>query len=183
MKNKALEARSYIFQPGESILVDANVWLYLLPPAAQPASRWAGGYSRAYGNMLGAKATPVVDALILSEYLNRYLRIEYGAFWASTYSNFKNFRQSSDASNTLGNAVAELTQITRDASVCDTPLSGIDLTALFGEIKSGAIDFNDGLLVENCRQNGWKLLTNDGDMTMGGIEVLTTNTRLLRACP
>ena len=34
MKNKALEASSYIFQPGESIMVDANVWLYLLPPCA-----------------------------------------------------------------------------------------------------------------------------------------------------
>ena len=74
-------------------------------------------------------------------------------------------------------------KITRVATVCDTPLSGIDLTALFGQIQSGTIDFNDGLLVENCRRNGWKLLTNDSDMMMGGIEVLTTNTRLLRAGP
>jgi predicted nucleic acid-binding protein len=183
MKNKALEACSYIFQPGESIMVDANVWRYLLPPAAQPVSRWASAYSRAYGNMLSAKATPVVDALILSEYLNRYLRIEYSAFWARTYRDFKSFRQSADAANTLGNAVAELEQIARVATVCDTPLADIDLTALFGQIQSGTIDFNDGLLVENCRRNGWKLLTNDSDMTMGGIEVLTTNTRLLRACP
>ena len=183
MKNKAIEAHRYIFQPGESIMVDANVWLYLLPPAAQPISSWAGGYSRAYGNMLSAKATPVVDALILSEYLNRYLRIEYNAFWCTKYKDFKRFRQSSDATNTLGNAVAEMKQITRVAFICDTPLTGIDLTALFGQIQSGKIDFNDGLLVENCKRNNWKLLTNDSDMTMGGIEVLTTNARLLCACP
>ena len=183
MKNKALDASSYIFQAGESIMVDANVWLYLLPPAAQSTSSWTNSYSRVYGNMLTAKATPVVDALILSEYLNRYLRIEYSAYWAKTYKDFKGFRQSTGAINTLSNAVAELAQITRVAFVCDTPLSGIDLTALFGQIQSGKIDFNDGLLVENCKRNGWKLLTNDSDISTGGIEVLTTNTRLLRACP
>ena len=43
-------------------------------------------------------------------------------------------------------------------------------------------DFNDGILLENCRLNNWKMLTNDSDMTLGGIEILTANRRLLDAC-
>ena len=35
-KNKAHNATAYQFQEGEEILVDANVWLYLFPPPAQP---------------------------------------------------------------------------------------------------------------------------------------------------
>jgi hypothetical protein len=39
------------------------------------------------------------------------------------------------------------------------------------------------MLVETCRLRGWKLLTNDADMTLGGIELLTSNPKLLAACP
>lgn len=51
------------------------------------------------------------------------------------------------------------------------------------ETQAGSLDFNDGVLVEVCRIRGWKLLTNDADMQLGGIEVLTTNPKLLAACP
>ena len=44
------------------------------------------------------------------------------------------------------------------------------------------MDVADALLVEQCRLNNWKLLTDDGDCTAGGIEVLTSNPKLLKAC-
>ena len=40
-----------------------------------------------------------------------------------------------------------------------------------------------GELAETCRHNGWKLVTNDSDFTSGGIEILTTNSKLLADCP
>ena len=70
-KNKAHDAASYCFRADEYILVDANVWLYLQPPATQPTPWWAKAYSGVFSRMLLAKARPVVDALVLSEYLNR----------------------------------------------------------------------------------------------------------------
>lgn len=182
-KNKAQDASMYKFQSGEHILVDANVWLYLYPPPAQPVSSWAAAYSNAFSRLLGAKAIPVVDALILSEYLNRYVRIEYDASWRSRHPTFENFRQSADAATVLGSAVAEINQILKITSLRDTLLANIDLPAVLGAFKAGTINFNDGLLAQNCCINGWKLLTNDGDMTIGGIEVLTTNSALRKSCP
>lgn len=181
-KNKAIDAKCYAFQPGEPILVDANVWLYLHPPAAQPTSRWADSYSGAFARMLQVKAKPIVDALILSEYLNRYVRLEFNAFWKTTYPEFKKFRQSDDGAKVLQYAVEELTQILKIAAPRDTRLADMNFPALLLAVRSGSIDFNDGLLIQSCRQNGWKLLTNDGDMSQGGIEVLTANSRLLQAC-
>ena len=183
MKNKALDARAYSFQPDEPILIDANVWLYLEPPAAQPTPPWAAAYSAAFSRILLAKAQPVVDALVLSEYINRYIRLEYEAAWKSAYPRFKDFRQSPDGALILQSAVAETGLILKAASARDTQLAGIDMPKIFVQIQTGAIDFNDGLLIENCRLNGWKLLTHDADMTTGGIDVLTTNKRLLSACP
>lgn len=183
MKNKALDARTYQFQPEEPILIDANVWLYLQPPAAQPTPNWAAAYSSAFSKLLHAKAQPVVDALVLSEYLNRYIRLEYDATWKTTYPKFKDFRKSADGTLILQSAVAEIGQILKSAAARDTQLACIDMAAVLGQVQTGMIDFNDGLLIENCRLNGWKLLTHDRDMTVGGIEVLTTNPHLLQACP
>jgi len=182
-KNKAHNVATYSFQAGESILIDANVWLYLLPPATQPVPWWAAAYSKAFSRLLQAKAHPVVDCLILSEYLNRCIRIEYDASWKFRHPRFKDLRQSVDGAGILRSAVAEVAQILKTTSARDTPLSGMDLGSVLSGVQSGAIDFNDGLLIENCRINGWKLLTNDSDMTVGGIEVLTTSSALLKSYP
>ncbi|WP_018989136.1 hypothetical protein [Aromatoleum toluclasticum] len=182
-KNKARAAASYGFQADEPILIDANVWLYLQPPAAQPAPSWAATYSGVFSRLLQAKARPIVDALILSEYLNRYIRIEYDACWRTHYPKFKDFRLSADAAGILQSAVAEMKQILKTSTACDTPLIRIDLPTVLVAVQSGTADFNDALMIENCRLNGWKLLTHDSDMTMGGIDLLTANKRLLQACP
>ena len=182
MKNKAMDLTGYAFTEGESILVDTNVWMYLAPPPSSANNRAARIYSKAFANLLQQKAVAFVDALILSEYLNRYIRIEYQANWRHHYADFKRFRQSADASSVLGDAVFELKQIMKQASVCNTLLEGIDLAAVLGHVQNGTMDLNDGLLVANCKRNGWKLMTHDGDMSSGGIEVLTANPNLLQAC-
>jgi predicted nucleic acid-binding protein len=182
-KNKAQDAARYRFQSGEQILVDANIWFYLFPPTAQPVPRWATVYSGAFSRLLHAKATPIVDGLVLSEYLNRYVRLEYDAFWRSSYPKYKDFRKSADGINVLQDAVAEMRQILKTSAPHDTPLASMDIAAVLGEVQNGSLDFNDGLLIQTCRLNGWKLLTHDHDMTIGGIELLTTNRKLLQACP
>ena len=182
-KNKAHNATAYQFQKGEEILVDANVWLYLFPPPAQPASTWATKYTTAFSVMLKCNAVPIVDTLILSEYCNRYIRIEYEASWAETYRRYKDFRTSADAQAVLGSVVSEMERILQSSRPEDTALTTINLSDLLQGVASGKTDFNDGVLLENCRLNNWKLFTNDGDMTIGGIDILTTNQRLLRNCP
>jgi predicted nucleic acid-binding protein len=181
--NKAHDAAKYVFQKNEQILIDANVWIYLLPPAAQPAPGFAWRYSAALKNLLAAGASPVVESLVLSEYLNRYLRLEFDAAWRRTYGNYKNFRKSGDFAPLAQVAVANAREILKLASPQDTLLSQADIPAILNETEDGTLDFNDGVLIETCRVRGWKMLTNDGDMTHGGIEVLTTYAPLLKACP
>ncbi len=183
MKNNAIHAAPYVFRADEQILVDANVWLYLQPPAAQPAPSWANrGYSRVFANLLAAGAVPVIDALILSEYLNRYVRIEYDACWKEGYSKFKDFRSSPAGVNVTENAVAEAEHILSfTGRLQDTMANEISLSDVFAEFKQGSIDFNDGILIENCRLRQWKFLTHDADIRVGGIDVLTLNKKLLGA--
>lgn len=182
-KNKAHDVSKYAFSKGEPILIDANVWLYLQPPAAQPPPAFAKRYSSALKNILSAGATPVIESIVLSEYLNRYLRLEYDAAWRNAYPKFKDFRKSGYFAPLAQAAVADAKQILKLATPQDTRLPTTDIAAILAETEAGTLDFNDAVLVENCRLNDWKLLTNDGDMTIGGIEVLTTYKPLLAACP
>ena len=63
----------------------------------------------------------------------------------------------------------------------DYPFAKINVNGVLADFEAGSFDFNDGLLVETCRHNGWKLVTHDADFTSGGIEVLTKNQRLIVA--
>lgn len=182
-RNRAHNSSDYVFHKGEKILVDANVWLFLLPPTAQPLPWYGRNYSEAMKKLLAAGARPVVEVLVLSEYINRSLRLEYEAVWKSTYPKFKDFRRSDGFARAVNPVIKDVRQILGMSDIEDTELTHADLPGILEETERGALDFNDGAIVETCRRHGFKLLTHDGDMQFGGIEVLTSNPQLLAACP
>jgi hypothetical protein len=96
MKNKAYNLSRYIFSTSEKILLDANIWLYLFPPPGNPKRTIAAIYSTHFARMIGNGVQPVLDPLILSEYLNRYCRIEWEGRYKTIHSKYKSFRNSSD---------------------------------------------------------------------------------------
>lgn len=183
MNNKAHNLKSYSFSQGEQILVDTNIWLYLFPEPGNPKQRFAKQYSSAFSRLIKAQAQPVLDPMVLSEYLNRYCRIEYGGHFIKLYSKYKEFRQSSDFSAVASDAEIFASRILHLCQIHSVPADKLDLHQALHEFKSGQTDFNDAVLVDICKKSNLKLMTNDGDFLHGGIEVLTTNPRLLQACP
>lgn len=182
-RNKAYSLSTYTFKKNEALLLDTNVWLYLYPAPSGRASTHAASYSAAIKAMLSAGSQLVMDAMVLSEYLNRYCRIEWNALHKTTYRQFKAFRKSA-AFQSVGQGAATFARsMLKHCTRHDHPFATTDVTRVLSEFEAGANDFNDGLLVETCRQHGWKLVTNDGDFTTGGIEVLTSHPALLNACP
>lgn len=183
MKNKAHELGKYTFSAGEALLLDTNVWLYLFPaPSATPFPH-ASDYSAALKRILAAKAKMAMDVLIISEYLNRYCRIEWSALYKTKHPDFKKFRKSVDFASVGPKAAAFAANILALCSNYDHPFATINVGKVIADFESGAQDANDGFLIESCRHHGWKFVTNDRDFTEGGIEVLTANPKLIAACP
>lgn len=180
MKNKAHDLASYNFSKGEVVLLDTNVWLYLYPAPAQAGQKIPSSYSNALKAMMYAGVHFALDALVLSEYLNRYCRIEWEA--QKTGMTFKQFRNTSNFSVVGANAVAFTNRIVKLCTRYDHPFASANLPQVLTSFQHGLCDFNDGLLADVCRQNSWKLITHDGDFTEGGIEILTSNHKLLAAC-
>jgi predicted nucleic acid-binding protein len=78
-----------------------------------------------------------------------------------------------------GTAVFFARRILDSCLVHDTPGNELDLQQAVAGFESAGLDFNDALLADICKKHDFKLLTNGGDFRFGGIEVLTTNPRLL----
>ncbi len=184
MKNKAHNLATYSFSKDETLLLDANVWLYLYPPPSQKIKRkFIQQYSKGLGSMRSADAQLIMDAMVLGEYLNTYCRIEWKALHQSQYPKFKSFRKSADFKEVGKKAASFAGSMLKLCACHDHPFAAANIKQVLADFAAGTTDFNDGLLAETCRHNGWKLVTHDGDFTSGGIEVLTTNSRLLSACP
>lgn len=120
--------------------------------------------------------------MILSEYLNRYFRLEFDAGWKQEFGSFKAFRKSPRFKGLAEDAVAEVREILKRATIKDTPLTALALDDILSDTEAGTLDFNDAVIVDSCRHYGCKLLTNDEDCAVGGIEVITALPALLRAC-
>ena len=187
--NRVHDATLYAFQTGEPIFVDANVWIYFQPPTSQPPPADVLVYGTILKNALAAKAKPLIDLMILSEYMYRCCRIEMGALrrikagGANKYSDLHKFRKTPEFA-AIANAISDnAKEILRLCELQNAEIAPHDLDNLLSEFPAGTFDFNDGVIVNSCRQKGWKLLTHDEEIVIGGIEVLTANPRLLRACP
>lgn len=181
-KNKAYDLATYPFSRGETFLFDANVWLYLYPPPSGYRSKITQKYSNGLKSIRSVGSQLIMDAMVLSEYLNTYCRIEWKALHLTRYPNFKSFRKSAAFSGVGKGAESFATSMLKLCVRRDHPFSAANIRRVLADFATGVIDFNDGLLAETCRKNGWKLVTNDGDFTSGGIEVLTANSKLLTAC-
>ena len=182
MKNKIHDLNIYAFSAEEKIVIDANIWLYLFPPPGNARQTFAIEYSKIFDKLMKAQAKPVLEPIILSEYLNRYCRIEWDGHYKKSYASFKEFRQSPDFPTIAGTAKTFAMKILKACTVDTLKIALADLEHVLAGFASGEIDFNDALLVEFCKKQGYKFLTNDSDFQSGGIEILTANPKLLRAC-
>jgi hypothetical protein len=182
MKNKARDARRHRFSSADSLLPDANFWLYLYAP--QPSSAyWAvDAYSAIYKTLITAKTKLFLDVLILSEFANSYARYEW-RIAAPAGMDFKQFRKSPAFPPIAQTIATDAKSILKVAAPLDHHFTQWNLTNLINDFGSGKFDCNDQLIVEVCRKHGLSPLTNDSDFTEGGLTVFTANNRLLTACP
>ncbi|MCC6611671.1 MAG: type II toxin-antitoxin system VapC family toxin [Burkholderiales bacterium] len=182
MSGNIVDASRYAFSDKDRILVDANVWLYLFAPNP-PGSPAVRSYSAVFTSIQKGQGKLYLDVLVLSEFVNRYARLEHQiqkGTGAAVSHDFKTFRDSADFVPIAQAIQASVMKIGRYAQLIDHPLTAFDLPAVLTEFATGRRDINDELLAQCCNRHGLMLLTNDADLVHTGITILTTNPQLLR---
>lgn len=181
MSGTIIDALRHTFTDKDRILVDANVWLYLFGPNP-PGSPMVRSYSSVFTGIQRNRANLYLDVLVLSEFVNRYARIEHQLqknAGAPISHDFKTFRDSSDFVPIAQAIQASVMKIGKYTRPVDHPLTACDLPSVLADFATGGRDINDQLLAHCCLRQGLALLTNDGDLIHTGITILTTNPKLL----
>ncbi|MDD2308026.1 MAG: PIN domain-containing protein [Desulfuromonadaceae bacterium] len=159
--------------------MDTNIWLYVYAPQA-PDDWKTRIYSRSLVKILTAKSRIFIDALVLSEFINRYARLAYNLFKAAGSTiNFKEYRQSPDFKPVAKDIESSVRRILKHCQRTESSFSDCDINSLLAKYGEGNSDFNDQLMVELCKSKGFKLITHDRDFKDCGVTVLTANNRLL----
>lgn len=177
--SKVLPIDAYQFTESDVFLFDANIWIYLYVP--QEANRWeAVAYSKALAEISKVKGAIFIDVLVLSEFINRYARLEHGRVQnQGALRRFKRYRESS-AFMPVAKAIADASRrILKHCHRTESCFESVDINTLLADYETMPPDFNDQMLTEICRTKGLKLVTHDSDFKNAGLTVLTANKKLL----
>ena len=174
---KAMEVRHHNFTSKDKLFLDANIWLYLFSPR-EPGDRWKQVYSEVFERILKANSRIYVDVLVLSEFINAYARTKWRAA-APHIRSFKDFRSSSSFKTVAEDITAGVKEIVSHCSRIESSFTTLPINDLLADYISGDFDFNDQVITEICKNNGFTLITNDSDFRTQEIPILTANRSLL----
>ena len=198
MNHKATQVGQHNFTSKDKLFLDANIWLYLYCPQGSRGS-WVDIYSDVLDRILDAESRIYIDVLVVSEFINRFARQEWGLAkqglelakqdgelteeeWGlaeSHLSSFKNFRNSPDFELIAQGIAAAVKQIMKHCSRVESCFTTLEMDDLITNYDTGNFDFNDQVITEICKSNGFTLITNDSDFKTQEIPVLTANRNLL----
>lgn len=164
---------------GRQLFFDANVLLYLFG-GNNPSTWTTDTYSSIFSQCLKMGNGLCVDVFVISEFINRFLRLEYAKYLKNNNLNpqqieFKNFR-----SQPYGiQASQDVELIVKGTILNKFSLVGkLFDTASIHSINLVNSDFNDELIIKTCQEHRCVLVTNDADFSGANVDILTANTRL-----
>ena len=158
----------------KTVFFDANVIIYLFWPIYDKSNN-AARYASFLNALLQQKNTCAVSLTILSEVINRIIRLEQSSLKLQA-KKFKDFRNSPE-----GIKVQEdIFSIVRDTvlktfSLTDQSFSRNDIIKY---LQTDTLDFNDKIIADICRKNNMILLTHDADFMNTDIDILSANPKL-----
>ncbi len=171
----------HAFSAQDQLFFDANVWVFLFGPHYRPPNTQEALYSIAFKKIREIGCRIVIDAIVLSEFVNRLARLAYYQLPSSKHPReFKEYRKSS-AFEPVAKSIADACRrILTVSTPVESEFAALDLPSILTQFESGRCDFNDHLLAALCENRGFILVTHDGDFRGKNIPILTANSRLLR---
>jgi predicted nucleic acid-binding protein len=177
--------RTYSFTKTDRVFFDTNIWLRINNPFAPEWNEKVKVYSNAYRDIINLNLKIHIDAVVLSEYINRLSRMRFDIWKVENPGDreieFKKYRASVDFVRAAEAIELSVNEILMDCKPIDTNFSGINLVKLMDDFSGGEKDINDLLIVENCTKNNLVLVTDDADFRGMPIPILTYNQNLLRS--
>jgi len=119
-------------------------------------------YSTVYAKMIEKKCTLFVNQMVISEFINRCMRIDFERnFNSMGDKNYKaDYRPSSEYKATLRIVLNQLKKILKNVQLINDNFEAFDIFEAYAEHEN---DFNDLIIAHTVKEKGLKLFSDDGD--------------------
>lgn len=169
------------YQPrfNDILFFDNNVWMFLFCPLASYEKKKQRAYADLLKNAELSKAAIFINALVISEFCNQWLRIEFKS-WSKNFPDTKDYKRDFIHTAVFKSAVLDvkdaLKKISDISERASDNFNAIDLRHLL--LEFGNSDFNDSYYLELAHLNKWKIVTDDADFFKNSsydIDIITAN--------
>jgi len=165
MAVNALDVRNYSPRSPDVFFFDNNIWMYLFCPLSNFNKTRQTAYSSFLQSIQTAKSTIFINSLVLSEFANRYFRIDFEQ-WKKNSCNYsaeykKDYIGTAKYKETAEEIVIQIKNIVKICSKAPDDFNAIDLDKVLDHLK--IIDFNDSYFFELACSKKWIIVTDDQD--------------------
>lgn len=172
--------KSYHISSDDNFFFDNNIWMFLFCPTVTHIKKQKQ-YSSFFSSAISSKACIWINSLVLSEFCNSWLRIEFNK-WKKLPANLtrcdykKDFVKSSKYNDTILEIQEIIPEILKYSERGSDNFNAIEIENVINELSE--CDFNDSYYLELARKNNYKIVTDDADFFKNNsmnIEIITGN--------
>jgi predicted nucleic acid-binding protein len=144
---------------------DNNIWMFLFSPIGNYEKNKQSSISNFLVSLKTYNCDIVLNSLILSEFSNANLRLDFN-LWKNETKNYsadfkRDYLISSRYKNTEQVIQSCINQILKLSERFPDNFNSINIENVLMNFKT--IDFNDAYYLELCKQNNWFFVTDDND--------------------
>lgn len=179
MEANKIDIRTYQPKSGDCFFFDNNVWIYIFGPVASYNKNLQQIYSRFLSATQTAGATIFINSMILSEFSNRILRLNFDQWKRKCGIINPDYKRDFIGTNDYKDTVSELKlnigKIIKITERGSDNFNAVNINRVLSHLEF--IDFNDSYMIEMAATSGWKIVTDDGDFVKyqnHSITVITT---------
>lgn len=170
--NIILKINEYKISSTDCFFLDNNVWMFLFCPLGNYQKKKQYAYSRFFNDIIAHRASICINSLILSEFANTYLRLDY-QLWKKEPENCRgdykrDYLHSEQYSTTALLVQAAMRKILKVSTQMPDDFNSVNMDLIFDHFKT--IDFNDSYFIEYCRLHGKNMLFVSDDKDFGKID-------------
>ncbi|MEI8046734.1 MAG: PIN domain-containing protein [Bacteroidota bacterium] len=165
MAARVIDVKTYTAKGLDIFFFDNNIWMYLFCPLGEYNKSRQKHYSALLKSVDTAKSTIFTSSLILSEFANRYLRMDFALWLKSSGFPDAKFKDDYVGTKRYLDTVAEVKDSLRKIiALCEKQTDNFNSITIDNILNHfGDVDFNDGYYIELATINKWKIVTDDQD--------------------
>ena len=162
---EVIDIRHYQPKASDIFIFDNSVWMYLFCPLGNYNQKKQKYYSSFLKQAQSARSTIFTISLVISEYANRYLRLDFEG-WKQTEKRYtaefkRDFVGSGRYQSTVEDLQISISKIMQVAEKGSDNFNAIDLSSVSKHLAH--IDYNDSYLLELSKLNNYSIVTDDKD--------------------